>query len=229
MTTNEAKKHVDAGNIAAAIAWLEQQSDAAAAVKMYEDLIQHAYWQKRDMKAVCDISHAGLDRVRRESEKLPAESATELKLRAKVIAYNLASFCRPGWGEPDIAIGDEEIRIGLEAARRHTALIQELELGPDALARTAWINGALLLSMKDFAGAQVKFEESASFAKSARRVADSLMAKGYALLTQLMADPTKESQLRAELDKVIEALKSEPDGRDYAQQIATAEREAIRK
>ena len=170
----------------------------------------------KDIPAVILIARMGIQHGLTAAviETDPVRNAA-LRSAAKALAYDLASFTWPGWDEPGVALGPNDLRIGLDAARTNLRLAIELEKGLLPLSRAHWLLGAHLLSALDTASSLPHFEEAASAAAAADSPAEALLARGFAALA---------SGPEAGLQDVLTRLRALPDGDSFAAQIETARR-----
>jgi hypothetical protein len=225
MTTlvDAAKAHLEADDCQAAITLLDAHDHPDEAMRAYHELVQHAYWQRKDLRAVITLGQAGLARMQAQGERSAGrdEAATRAAREARsALSYNLASFCWPGWNEPGITIGEAELRAGYEAAQQHLALARELGLGDLHMARATWIAGALHLGTGQLDEARARFAESAQWAAKANNPSERLLACGYELLCSerdqlagTAVDPWQE---------VTRQLAALPGGAELVTQLETA-------
>ncbi len=206
----------------ALVEMLEKQEPRLAAAA-YAQLQLNFYWQQKDIATVIAISRAGIQHslggaARAET---PAEAAI-LRGQAKALAYNLASFTWPGWGEEGIALSQSAMRIGHDAARLNLRLATELKRPDDAMARAWWTFGAHELSAGRYEPAREAFVKGHAHAVKSPDKALALLLEGYTAMVDALVktDPAA----RAPFDKVITALQAdkEGDGRDYATQLVEA-------
>jgi hypothetical protein len=220
-----AMEQAQAGDCAAAIARVERHDHGPEAMQAYHELVQHAYWKRKDLAAVVTLAQAGLARMRAEAQRAgdrDAQACLAAKQAQRVLSYNLASFCWPGWNEPGITVNPREHRAGHDAAMQHLALARELKLGDIQMARANWIAGALHLSSGERAEARARFAESAQWATKADNPSERLLARGFELLCDEHHPPTDPAD--SELNEVKRHLASLPDGPDFVTQLETAAR-----
>lgn len=206
----------------AVIELLEQQEPRLAAAA-YAQLQLNFYWQHKDLPAVIAISRAGIQFALSAATRAgtPAE-AQALRGQAKALAYNLASFTWPGWGEEGVAISQSLMRIGHDAARLNLRLTGELKRPDDAWARALWTFGAHELSAGRYPSAREAFARGHSHAAKSPDKALALLLEGYVALVDALTNP--DPGARTSFDKILKALEADAggDGRDYASQLSVA-------
>jgi len=225
MVLEQAKPRAEAGDIDGAIECFEGHQDVDQVMKAYEDLVLHMYWERKNIHAVVTLAHAGIQRMLREADAYGAanpEKRLNARQRARVMAYNLASFCWAGWDEPGIELRESEKKAGRDAAVLHYELVQSLN--PEAItsARAAWIVGAQLLTAHEYAAARSKFEESSEHAQQANSEAEHLLGLAFAHLAKCL-ESTDDSACRAELQETKQRLLRAKDGEEFVRQVDTAE------
>lgn len=188
------------------------------------------YWKKKDLQSALAIGRGGMllslaSAVRCEKEN--AELARKLTLVAQQIAYNMASFTWPGWNEPGIAITASDCAIGLDAARTSLRLVAQLNKGAIALSRGKWMLAGHELSAGNAPAARAHYAEAAQHADEAKSEAETLLCRGFEKLAELVGSPS-DKQARKALEEIKQRLPTVPDGKDFVQQIETAE-EVYRK
>ena len=139
----------------------------------------------------------------------------EILVFARGVAYNIASFSWPGWGDTG-PIAEEQQKLGRSAAR--VGLSYAKKAG-DLTANIFWINGAHDLASNDFDSAISMFQEAKKLA------ADDFyrsMNDGWIALSVHLQGTTEESSLG--LQESIEKIRSA--GHEYsdffADQLITA-------
>jgi hypothetical protein len=179
------------------------------------------YWKAKDLPATIAVAQAGIAYCFTSSARGsdPAH-VSELRGRAKAIAYNLGSCCWPGWGEPGIAITPVECAIGYEAARCNLRLAIELARPAKAMGNAHWLVGAYELANREFDSAYASFERARQALAEERAMA--LMAAGYAQLTRHLQSPADAPTHRA-FESAMTDLQNEGsnDANDFAEQSAT--------
>jgi len=226
MLLDQARELAEAGDTKTAIHLLDAHPNADEAMKAYEDLVHYLYWQKKNIQAVVILAQAGVERMLHESETA-GESHSERRLaalrRARVMIFNLASFCWPGWNEPGISLTESEIQAGREAAKRNRELGLVLNPTPIMSAHAAWTIGAYHLTDKKYTEAVLYFEESARFALQAENEAEHLLGQAYAQLARCLESGEEGAESRKQLVEIKQRLSLAKDGPEYVRQVDTAE------
>lgn len=206
-----------------ALVELLEKEDPRTAAAAYSQLQLNFYWQQKNLTAVIAISRAGIQHSLGSAirAKTPGEREA-LRGSAKALAYNLASFTWPGWGEEGVAISQSAMRVGYDAARLNLRLAEELKRPEDAQARAWWTLGAHELSAGEYAAAREAFAKGQAHASRSPDKSLTRLLQGYILLVDALtkSDPAA----RPAFDKVVAALESEDsaDGKDYASQLSVA-------
>jgi multidrug efflux pump subunit AcrA (membrane-fusion protein) len=178
---------------------LERLGDAHARMR-------DAYWRQRDIDSVVRIAERALD---------AAEQADDAALAAiKAIAYDLASFTWPGWGEPGIRLDAAHRAVGLAAARRNLELARRLERPPLPTSRAHWLLGAHLWAAGDLAAAEAELVDAERLADSAGAVPEALLSRAYREHLAAGADP----------GATLAALARVEGGAELVRQVETAQR-----
>jgi hypothetical protein len=197
-----------------------QPDDPLAVADTFNQVALHLYWEVKRLPQVISLARAGIQyALAQAAAEFDPEQAAELKRKARVMAYNLASCTWPGWGEPDIPLTLADMAVGLDAARACLRLATELGEGDLRLARANWMIGAHLLATRDMESARAAFELAAIYAEAAEASADLLLARAFTALIDVLAgdDPASLEAIEAELAAV-------EDGPDFVQQVETARR-----
>ena len=183
-------------------------------------LAQQVFNEKKDLGAYVlmariviqsSLSNAGSD----------SNKSAEFKDIAIRTSYNLAANTWKGWGEDEVEIGDQEAKVGLEAAEFNVKLAEELNLPPNRRKNGCWILGAHMLSAGNYDQAKEMFATSKDFANEADLPVDALMAQGWVHLCEILSNGASRDQLDAAIEKLME---SGEDGQFYAEQYETAMR-----
>ena len=148
----------------AAIAELAAIDDPTEAADAYFEGMKTAYWDDKDVHLTTAIAYAGVSRLLTEAEHANAETAAELRSKAKAMTYNLASFTWTGWDEPGVEIAPSDQAAGLAAARSNLDMAVELDKGDLAIGRAWWMLGAHLLTAGEPKDACEAFAASAEYA-----------------------------------------------------------------
>jgi hypothetical protein len=151
---------------AAARRFIEDEPDPARVLAMYHGAIRHLYWSAKDIHTLVRIGRAAI-----------AYGTTNDQLDAlKPIAYDIGSFCWPGWNEPGITIDDDVLTLGAEAAALNLTLAVQLNRPPLARSMAHWLVGAHELAAGRCTEAAAAFERSRSLAAEAADEATELLA-----------------------------------------------------
>jgi hypothetical protein len=205
----------------AAIEAIANAGDPVTAAKLYLSLVTDLYWKSKDLPKLMTIGAAGitfgLTRAIVEPDK---ETAEQLRGTAKAIAFNLGSFCWPGWAEPGIEIGPKEVAFGHDAAKCNLRLAIELKRPSKAMGNAYWLVGSYELVERDFDRAIATFEKAKNTFTDDRALA--LMAAGYRTLAEHLQSNRDQSP---ELEEAKAALLNEgsEDGKAFAEQLTTVE------
>jgi len=204
-----------------AIEAIAEAGDALTVAKLYLTIATDLYWKSKDLPNVMAIGLAGVTfSLTRAVVERHEETAGQLRGTAKAIAYNLGSFCWPGWAEPGIEIGKKECAFGFDAARCNLRLAIELKRPSKGMGNAYWLVGAYELANGDFDDAIAAFEKAQSTFTEDPAMA--LMAAGY---RQLAAHLQSGTQNRQSLEAAKTALLDEgsEDGKAFAEQLTTVE------
>jgi hypothetical protein len=215
---DEILKRCNEADIFAAIEFLNQQGETLTILDTYNDLLLHFYNEAKNVPVMVIAACAGIQYGLLRAAVDLAQAA-EIKGRVKSIAYNLAANTWPGWDDPGITISPAEMVIGMQAARANLRLALELERGDLPMSRAYWLLGAQLIAAQQFDSAKNAFIDAARFAAAAGEEAESLLAKGFGALVDMLqgGDETALQTIKTELIKL-------QDGSFFAGQIETARR-----
>jgi len=203
--------------------------DARAVAERYAELLRDMYWKAKDVSLAVVTGRAGilfaLTKAAEANSANETEAATTLRGLAKQMAYNVASFAWPGWGEPSFAITDAERQAGLDAARLSLRLAVELNRDDSKLAAAHWMLGAHQLTAND----PVQASESFRRAREATiRAGDPMMSLDYEAFDALaacVASP-QNAAAREALDAFVERVRAfdHADATFFADQLASIRR-----
>lgn len=115
------------------------------------------------------------------------EKANKMRKFARGVAYNIASFTWPGWGDTG-PISSEAQELGFSAAR---VGLEYSKAADDITSNILWINGAHALSAKQFELAVERFEAAHEIASTE---IDKLMQTGWIALTRLLEGSDEETE-----------------------------------
>ncbi len=219
---DEAIDYLSKDDALVAIQYLNEHDDPLVIAQTYNELVQHLYWQLRDLPGLIIVAYAGMQyglmMAERASDKVVA---AKIKGVVKAISYNLASFTWPGWNEPELRIDPVVQKIGRDAARTNLRLAFELKRGDDALARAYWMLGAQELAAGRLDEARKEFSRAAKYAASAHEDDESLLAEGFEEVVNLVED-SDDDDARKKLTKIKEKLAGGQHGTTYIDQLDTA-------
>ncbi len=207
----------------AAVEYLAQQPDPAAAVSVFAELVRYLYWQQKDIHRVIVMAQAGIQfglTTALAQDAYDGNLAAKLRSSAKGLAYDLGSFTWPGWDEPGIILTEEHRRFGREAARVNLRLAHTLKKGDLPLSRACWLLGAHALAAGEMEMAQTHFAEAIRHAQTAGAGEETLLCEGYACLTSLLT--TSEAAKLSDFRAIQERLTSTKEGAGFATQLQTA-------
>ncbi|HTL29215.1 MAG TPA: hypothetical protein VL282_08340, partial [Tepidisphaeraceae bacterium] len=187
----------------AAIESIAGQGDALTVSKLFATMANDLYWKVKNLPGAIAISQAGitysLTTALRERD---TEIANQLRGQAKAIAFNLGSFCWPGWDEPGIDIGAKELAAGFDAARCNLRLAIELKRPSKAMGNAHWMIGSYELAKCEFDSAIQTFAKARDTFTEDRVMA--LMAAGYReLADNLKSGGGTSPQLKVARDALL--------------------------
>lgn len=205
-----AKQRFDADGPQPAIQFLTSQIDKDAAMLAFRDLVKHAYWQRKDIPAVVQIADAAIGHCLRCAEEFAAANQTARSVaarkNARAQAYNLGSFCWPGWDESGVNLSPDAVDAGMRAAEQNLAFVHELELGDMLSAKAHWLLGAHYLTRGNYTEARRLFSKSAESAERASSVPVRLMADGFAHLAMILESSGKDISSAQHLEEIKRQL-----------------------
>jgi hypothetical protein len=221
MTHEQIRTQIHVTDSYAAIEAIANAGDPVTAAKLYLSIVTDLYWKSKDLPTLMTIGAAGitfgLTRAIVEPDK---ETAEQLRGTAKAIAFNLGSFCWPGWAEPGIEIGPKEVAFGHDAAKCNLRLAIELKRPSKAMGNAYWLVGSYELVERDFHRAIASFETAKN--NFTEDPAMALMAGGYrALAEHLQSNGGNAQQL--EDTKAALVKEGSEDGKAFAEQLVTVE------
>ena len=200
--------------------------DESTIVDGFFDLVLDCYWKAKSVEQVLHFGYVGIHYCLSRAAGHDANDAAEaknLRIKARWMANNVASFTWPGWNEPGVTISREQMRQGLAFARYSIRQLHELELDARQCANTHWFLGAQLIAHRQYDEALKAFERARDYSKEQGDDLDALtMFEGYIGLTRIL-DNQKEIGQPA-FDSAVTALKARDneDAGFYAKQLVTA-------
>ncbi len=213
------------GKVSEAISIVEAIPNPMDASVAFIELAKQAYRELQDVSSMVEIGNAGTQFALKASSAGSSEDAEGLRKQARILAYNTAANCWPGWGDAGIDIKPDDVEAGLKLAVLCRDLAVELNLGHKQRGGAHWLIGALDLARGQYAEALAEFERAK---EEFRAGADSdyvLMAAGYSALA-LKAQPESRLAGGHELERILLLLRvrGSKDGLFFANQLVTADR-----
>jgi hypothetical protein len=223
---------IRAPGIADPVSVIDAHDDPIPVASALNASVKKLYREYRDVPGMIAAGNLGLEYCLRKS----AAESDQPKRKAvrnlgRIIAFNTAANCWPGWGDAGVIIEETHIKAGLELARQSRALVQELGLGPREQGTAHWLVGALEMAMGRFDGAMLTFKQAeAIFLTSKAASAHALMARGYSALVQ-KADPRSHAEGASLLRETLDRLRTEgsKEALFFADQLATADRVLLKQ
>ena len=217
---------VEEKDLFAASAYVLALGDTQVVVAAFENLILDCYHQAKSIEQVLHFGSAGIHYCLAAARKLDGQedaAARELRLAAKRMATNIASFTWPGWDEPGVTISPEQIQQGLMYARFSVRQLQELDPTAAQLAFTYWFLGAQLMANRQYADAQEAFAAAHGYNQEQGDDPECrLMLAGYIGLAALLNGQSESGE--AEFCAAVAALQAHKsdDAQYYAEQLLHA-------
>ncbi len=206
---------------------IDAHEDPAAMGSAFSSAVRRLYREYGEVSNMLVAGRAGvaycLSKANGESDH---HRARELKKLGKVIAFNTAVNCWPGWGDAGIVIEEAHISAGIEMATQCLNLVLELALTAREHGGAHWLIGALQLAAGRLDVARMEFEEAKQIYLRDESISSyALMADGYIALAA-KADPQSGPDGADALSKVLDRLRLEgsKDAMFFAAQIVTADR-----
>lgn len=191
------------------------------ASEIYAKLQLELYWNRKDIFGVIALSRAGIQHCLVAAHLTTYQTqAEELRVRAKALSYNLASFTWPGWDQNGIELTKSDIAIGLEAARLNLRLAVELDRPAKAKANAFWLLGAHEIAADRLPEATETFSRGMKYAVDGGEPLLGQMLEGYARLSQVLADASS-TEARKAFDRAVAHLKEgeSEEAQEYARQL----------
>ena len=209
----------------AAAEYVQGLGEPPLVAQAYAQLVMDLHWKASDVPGVVAMGRAGilysLTRVRDLAAKTP-EKVPAWRGHAKMIAYNLASFTWPGWGNEKLTITEADLAAGREAAAFNLRLAIELGVPPQKLSAAHWLVGAHRLSADDHAGAKASFRTAVEFSRKAGDEEGALMGEGYLAMAGVLSGDAKA---RKAMDAAVAGLRKigTDDGKRFPDNKGTGE------
>lgn len=204
-----------------AIEYIALVDDPLLAMDVFSSLSRDLYWENRNLAAALAIGRAGVQYGIVAANRVGGEAAGELHSQSKALAYDISSFCWPGWDEAGIEIDDTELVLGQDLAKTNLRLAITLNKGNLPLSRAYWLVGAHHLAGRQYEAARRAFVLAVQFAIAAEARDQEVMLRGYIYLSDLLIDPGN-SALLTEFDFVLQELDTSREGAKYSAQLQTA-------
>jgi hypothetical protein len=207
-----------------AIEVIVSRPSAEDAMRVFELVVGDLYWQSKNLNAALLIGRAGIQFGLAEAQRAAGHNqalAYVLTSRAKMLAYNLSSFCWPGWQAPGIEIPAVYLAQGQDLAKTNMRLALQLRKGDLPMSRAWWLMGAHHLAIGHYERARRAFVEGTRFAIAAQTRESELMLRGYVYLSDMLKHPDNE-RLASEFGFVLEELEKSQEGRFFGEQLQTA-------
>ena len=213
-------------DLLAASAYVLGLGDTRLVAVSFENLILDCYHKAKSIEQVLHFASAGVHFCLAAALAPEGEddaAARELRLAAKRMATNVASFTWPGWDEPGVTITPEQMQQGLLYARFSVRQLHELDPTAEQLAFTYWFLGAQLIAHRQYADAQKAFAAAHSYNQEQGDDPEGrLMLEGYMGLAALLNGQSEsgEAAFNAAV-AALQALESD-DAQYYAEQLLNA-------
>jgi hypothetical protein len=183
----------------------------AEVAERYSQAIRDLYWKEKNVSAVATVGQQALN------------YCLEHKLfdSAKSLAYNVASFCWPGWNEPGIQIDEDVLRAGAEIALLNLRLAEQLNRPALGMSMAHWLLGAYSLAIGRLDEATGEFTRAVDFARLSDDQANVFLNEGYLALIQICL---KQQPAHQSFDRAVQSLEAlgNEHGHEFARQLRTA-------
>lgn len=217
---------VQNGKVAEAISMVKANPNPVAASTAFMELSKQTFRDLRDVSSMVALGNAGTEfALSKAASSENSAEAEKLKTNAKVLAYNTAAICWPGWGDIGIEIEEEHLEAGMKLATLCLDLTLELNLGHKQRGTAHWLIGALDLAMGQYVEALAEFQLAKEEYQAGGHSDNALMTEGYAALA-LKAQPESRLAGTRELDRIL-LLLGDHDSKEaqfFARQLITADR-----
>jgi hypothetical protein len=210
-----------------AISVIDAHEDPTAVGSAFNSTVKNLYRRYHDVTSMIAAGDMGLayclSKAALESDD---DKRRELKKLGKVIAFNTAANCWPGWGDAGIVVEEAQIEAGIKLATQSRDLVLELALEPRKQGTAHWLVGALELAAGRSVVARVAFERAEqAFLTDDTTACSVLMARGYVALAR-KADPSSHVEGADMLSEILERLRADgsKEAIFFADQLVTADR-----
>lgn len=133
------------GDTYLAMEYLNSHSNPILAAQKYSYLVKVFYWKDKSIYKVVVFARAGIQYCLDQgtiADKTDKTKGDNLRNYAKAMAYDLASFTWPGWGEKELKISFADLKTGLDAAHLNLRLTKKLKKPLIQIAYAYWAMGA---------------------------------------------------------------------------------------
>ena len=187
MMLETAKQYLECNGTVKTIDYLNGQTDADTIMTVYKELVKYTYWELKTLDVTIQIAEAGIEWCLNYADKASEHSeSVKARKNARVLSYNLGSFCWVGWDEPGINITDVALKVGVHAAEKNFELVKQLQLGDLPIARALWLLAAHKLTSQTYTEAAQMFEESGSLLGFAETTTERQMTEAFVLLAKIL-------------------------------------------
>lgn len=217
---------VQTGKVADAIAVVKANPNPMEAAAAFIELSKQTYRDLKDVSSMVALGNAGTQfAVSKAASSENFADAEKLRKYAKVLAFNTAANCWPGWGDIGIDIKTEHLQAGLTLAELCRDLTVELKLGHKERGTAHWLIGALDLAMGHYAESLAELQRAKEEFRAGGNSDQVLLADGYAALA-LKAQPESRLAGAHELDRILLLLgnQNSKEAQFFANQLITADR-----
>jgi len=220
---------VRTGKVVEAISIVEAIPDPMAASVAFIELSKQVYREFRDVSSMVALGNAGTQfALLKAASSENSADAEKFRNYARILAFNTAANCWPGWGDAGIDIKNDDLEAGLKLAVLCRDLVVELSLGHKAQGKSHWLIGALDLAMGQYAEALAELQLAKAEFQAVGESDSVLMSEGYSALA-LKAQPESRVSGGNELVRLLELLgnRGSKDAQFFAKQLITADRVLI--
>lgn len=196
--------------------------DEATIAKAFDELLFDVHEKATSTEQVIHFAHAGIHYCLARAvanDEADAAAARTLRLTAKRMATNAASFTWPGWDEAGVTISPEQMRQGLAFARYSMRQLHELDPTDAQLGFSYWFLGAQLLANETYGEALYIFGEAREYDRRAGNADSALMNSGYIGLTRILDGEAQAGE--AEFNAAVKDLRARnnEDATFFAEQL----------
>ncbi len=152
---------VQTGKVVDAISRVEAISNPMEASGAFIELSRQVYRKLKNVSSMVALGNAGTEfALLKAASSGNSADAEKLKEYAKILAFNTAANCWPGWGDVGIVIKTDHLKAGLKLAGLSRELVAELNLGHKQRGTAHWLIGALDLAMGQYAEARAELQRA---------------------------------------------------------------------